>query len=53
MIVPLGGSALMSARSSRISPWAVPAKRKRRFGYVWAMQDANQRSHRGKVEARP
>ena len=48
-MVPLGASALeMPVTSVLMFPSAVPAMRKRRLGYVWAITDEKYRSPIGK-----
>jgi hypothetical protein len=51
-IVPLGGRyAVREASDVLTLPEAVPAMRKRRFGYVCASTEPNQRSDNGNVLA--
>ena len=51
-IVPFGGGGAVSAALVVLTiPAAVPAMRKRRFGYVCASTEPNQRSDSGNVFA--
>ena len=52
MTLPFGGGGAVSAAPLVLTmPAAVPAKRKRRFGYVCARHEPNQRSQSGNVRA--
>ena len=52
--MPLGGVGARSASVLVLTmPAAVPATRKRRFGYVCASVEQKNRSHTGNVSASP